>query len=648
MTAHTAASLDHPDMRRWLPAPGSADADLLSEQGTIVSRSRDLARNHGVADGALQTLTDNIIGTGLRLCATPDYRALGKDKAWAEAWSNQTEALWRNWAESRQVDAGHALSFDGLTIQMFRSAWLNGDALCLPLWLPGRFGSRFATRLMVVEADRLSNPGHKRDSKTMRGGIELDEYGAALAYWVRKSHPGDAYAGLSTDYQDWERIPATTPWGRQRVIHLHDKERAGQSRGKPSLTSVMRQFKVLGDFQNAELKAAVVNAMVAMVTESNLDPDELASLLSSSTDAGDAYRNGLSQRKTSSVDFQSGRIIPLAMGEKLSGFTPARPSENYDPFVTSVFRHIATGLNIPYELLMKDFSRTNYSSARAALIEAWRYFKGRRQWMATEWARPVYDLWLEEAIGQGLVDAPGFYEHRSAWTRCRWIGAGRGWVDPVKEAQAAQLRMQIGVSTLEAECAEQGLDWEEVIEQRATEKARLAELGLELDAPAKKAKAKGKPKDQGPDDEAEAGAGDDTPKTSPPDAAAAALKLAEADRATAAAELTRAQIAAAQAQKDLADLQARTLQEESRARLEADDEQRALQREEAQARIDAAEQAAADARAESAARLAALEAAERHAAGLRALALDAERARTDAARLDLDAARLGLEELKAG
>jgi capsid protein len=78
------------------------------------------------------------------------------------------------------------------------------------------------------------------------------------------------------------------------------------------------------------------------------------------------------------------------------------------------------------------------------------------------------------------VDAPDFYERRAAWTRCKWIGPGRGWVDPVKEAKAAQLRMQIGLSTLEDECAAQGLDWEEVLEQLAREKAKIMELGLSI------------------------------------------------------------------------------------------------------------------------------------------------------------------------
>ena len=62
----------------------------------------------------------------------------------------------------------------------------------------------------------------------------------------------------------------------------------------------------------------------------------------------------------------------------------------------------------------------------------------------------------------------------------QWIGPGRGWVDPVKEAQACQLRMEIGLSTLENECASQGLDWEEVVEQRLREKNKLRELGLDI------------------------------------------------------------------------------------------------------------------------------------------------------------------------
>ncbi|WP_156509106.1 phage portal protein, partial [Oleiphilus sp. HI0132] len=154
------------------------------------------------------------------------------------------------------------------------------------------------------------------------------------------------------------------------------------------------------------------------------------------------------------------------------------PNSAYSSFVENILRHIGTGLNLPFELLMKDFSKTNYSSARAALMEAWRYFIGRRHWLATYWAKPVYELWLEEAVNKGLIEAPGFYQNKALWCRCKWIGPGRGWIDPVKEAKASKIRLETGLSTLEDECATQGLDWEEVLEQRAREQAKMRELGL--------------------------------------------------------------------------------------------------------------------------------------------------------------------------
>ena len=77
-----------------------------------------------------------------------------------------------------------------------------------------------------------------------------------------------------------------------------------------------------------------------------------------------------------------------------------------------------------------------------------------------------------------MIDAPGFYEKRYAYTRCRFIFGGRGYVDPVKEAEAANMRMETGLSTMEDECAEQGKDYEEVLDQQQIEARMRADRGL--------------------------------------------------------------------------------------------------------------------------------------------------------------------------
>lgn len=489
-TAYMAGDKSHPDLRRWDPRPGSADADLLPEHGTIRSRSRDLARNHGVAEGAVQTYVDNILGSQLRMKSRPPWKALAKiDSRWnedyAEEWSNGVEAQWCGWAESTWCDAARMLDFHGLTVQAFRSRIVNGEALVLPQWLD-EDGASAATCLQLVEPDRLCNPFGQPERDGLRGGIETGFYGAALAYHVMKRHPGDAFFSYSQNYwgigvygiNQWERIPATTPWGRKRVIHWHEQERTGQSRGKPSLTSVLRNFKVLGDYSNAELKAAVVNAKVALTTEGILSQEQLLELLSDNADARKWYVDSLSNRGRSSTSLNDGLIVPLPLGEKIGSFTPGRPSTAFEAFVLALFRQIAAGLNIPYELLLKDFSKTNYSSARAALLEAWRFFRGVRKQVITYWCKPVYDLWFEEQVMEGRIDAPDFYQHRALYLRSKWIGDGRGWVDPLKEAEAAGERMANLITTLEDECSEQGTDWEENIEIAERIAKRMKKAGL--------------------------------------------------------------------------------------------------------------------------------------------------------------------------
>ena len=113
---------------------------------------------------------------------------------------------------------------------------------------------------------------------------------------------------------------------------------------------------------------------------------------------------------------QDGAVIPLPVGARLRSFAPGRPNVAFEAFMLAVERRIAAGMNLPYELFAKDFSRVNYSSARAALLEAWRYFHGRRRWLTTTWLRPIYELWLEEAVNAGVIDAPGFYANRYAYT----------------------------------------------------------------------------------------------------------------------------------------------------------------------------------------------------------------------------------------
>lgn len=231
-------------------------------------------------------------------------------------------------------------------------------------------------------------------------------------------------------------------------------------------------------YQRAELQAAVVNAVIAAVLETPLDGASMAELFESA----DKYQEKRAGAHGVRFGLGPGGHIPrLFMGEKLSGFNGGRPNAAFENFVTGIDRYIAKGLGQTYESYVGDFSKTNYSSARASLLETFRFVLWHRMFKTTYYVRPVYGLIMEEAVARGYIDLRGFLSSpvaRRAWLKSSWMGPGRGWVDPVKEIQAAMFRISSGLSSLRDEAAEQGKDWEELLEQIKTEREKLTELGI--------------------------------------------------------------------------------------------------------------------------------------------------------------------------
>jgi lambda family phage portal protein len=149
--------------------------------------------------------------------------------------------------------------------------------------------------------------------------------------------------------------------------------------------------------------------------------------------------------------------------------------------MAAFLQSIASTLGLSYEQLSMDFSRTNYSSARAALNEVWRSVQRRRDGFIDQVVTWIYLAFLEEALDRhiDLPDGlPDFWEAPAAWARAKWLGPARGFIDPVKEAQGSELRVRNMTSTRTREAGEQGLDFEEVLDQMADEKEEMDARGI--------------------------------------------------------------------------------------------------------------------------------------------------------------------------
>src|SRR5262249_4581012 len=148
------------------------------------------------------------------------------------------------------------------------------------LWEPDAIapgGARYATVVQVVDSDRVSNPYQMLDTHQLRGGVEVDELGAPVAYHIRRAHQNDWY-----DAQEslvWERFSRWTPWGRPIVVHTKEMGptagRGMQHRGIGLLTEVLGRFRMLNKYDTSSLQSAVLRALVGFFVKSPYDAEQI-------------------------------------------------------------------------------------------------------------------------------------------------------------------------------------------------------------------------------------------------------------------------------------------------------------------------------------------------------------------------------------
>lgn len=475
-------------MSHWRPAPQTADAALLPNLKTGNARAEDLVRNHGLASNGVQLHVDNVVGHMFRLSYKPRWRALGITEADARAFSVDVEAAFLEWAEDPVgcwADAERKRTLTMMVREVVATHATVGEAMGSAEWI-ARTGTPFRTAIKLINPHRVNNPNNQTDTNAQRGGVDVDRYGAAVGYWVQDhdlQSVGFTGVGLGNK---WRRVKRETGWGRQQFLHVFEPRSDGQTRGANEFLSVMEQLKQLGQLQQTKLQNAIVNAMYAAVIESEMDSETAMQII-----GGEADINNLQKWMSIMADYHQGadirlqgvKIPHLMPGEKLNLMTSSNADNGFAELEASIVRWIAAGLNVPYEQLAKDYSRTTYSSARASMMEGWRYYMGRRKIIAARFASMVFALWFEEALDRGELRLPrgatrDFYQAKSSWCYSEWIGSGRLQIDGLKEVKESILLIEAGLSTYEKELAKMGEDYQEVFAQQVREMAERKEAGL--------------------------------------------------------------------------------------------------------------------------------------------------------------------------
>lgn len=445
----------------WVASSTSADAELLTALRKLRDRSREQLRNNDYARGAVATIINNVVGTGISFQAQ-----VRPGKGFADKRNERIEELFDRWSKPRNCDMAERLSFHQFQRLAFRSLIESGEVFIRKHYV----GGDVPFRLELIEADRVEegfgySPQSSPTGNLIKMGMEFDRYGKVLYYYLRSFHPGDIqfHPQLVTEGRgpySLERVPAN------QIIHLFIPDRPGQSRGIPWFASSLQRIKNLEGYFEAELVAARASAAV-MGFRVTRDPD-----LMERDDRGQPVDS-----------LEPGTIKELAPGEEFVGFDPTRPNQAFEPFVRQMLRSVASNLGIDFESLSRDFSQSNYSSSRLALLQVRDTYRVLQCFFIENFLQPVLEEWMDAAVLAGKLDFIDFEQKPERYTCVRWRPRGWGWVDPWKETQASIEAINNGLSTLTSELAKQGLDIEEVLLERAKELDLAEELGVPLGMP---------------------------------------------------------------------------------------------------------------------------------------------------------------------
>lgn len=470
-----------PMMADWLALTRSADREIIPNRGPITARTRDLVRNDPIASAGVARRQNASVGRGWRLAARPNFRALGISFEASRQLGAQIEAEWKAHTNGHafECDAERRFNLGQLLRIAVAHFVMDGECLALIEYADDE-PTRYGTRLRIVDPDRLSNPRSKPDKGMMRGGVERNATGIPVRYWIREQHPADL--GVSAGRHQWNAWERFTEFGRPQVLHCVDPQRAEQTRGVSRFASALKSFRSLGKFTDATLQAATINALMVAFIKSSAGPEAVSEYLTVDDMKGfEGSREDFYDENP--VSLSGGARMPiLPFGDEIEMQSGSKDVTSFDGFTRSIIRMIATSLGVTYEELSMDYSQTNYSSARAAMVHAWAETQSLTAVIEAQLMRPFYVAFLEEAFDEGYITlpagAPDFYDAIDAYADCRWIGPGRGYVDPTKEIDAASARVELGISSKTREAADQGEDLEEIQEELAREQARERELGI--------------------------------------------------------------------------------------------------------------------------------------------------------------------------
>jgi lambda family phage portal protein len=418
----------------WRTSGSDANTEAQFAIEVLRNRARDLVRNNPYAKRAVSGIVGNTIGTGILPKARgPAGDALNK--------------LWASWANTRMIDADGRYTFSGLQALVMRSVVESGEVLVRRRRRRVTDNLPVPFQLQVLEPDFIDLA--KEEQKLPNGGwitqgIEFNAIGKRVAYWLYDEHPG----GIKWRSLSSRRVRAS------EILHIYNEDRPGQIHGITWYAPVMIRMRDFDEYEDAQLVRQKIAACFSVFVH------DLDTTVEATEDV-------------ELIEKLEPGIVEVLPGGKTISFASPPTIEDHAEYASVTLHGIASGLNVPYEMLTSDLSQVNFTSGRMGRVEFHRSIDQWQQFlMIDQFCRPVWSWFLDSAE---LLGVP------SGDTATKWTVPKREFVQPNIETEAIKKQVRSGFMTLPDAIMAHGHDPEEFLEEYAATNKKLDEHGIVLD-----------------------------------------------------------------------------------------------------------------------------------------------------------------------
>lgn len=435
----------------------SADAELEVALAKLRGRSRNLERNNPHARRYIQLMQDNIVGhSGFKLTVAARN---GNGAGTLDVPGNAIILRgYTRWATKGPVTADGMMTMVEAQRLAVRTWCRDGEVI-----IQHRQGARYRDGYAIkfIEADQLDenlNRVYPGSGNRIRMGVELDTDERPVAYHMLTTHPGEAV--WSSNGKKWVRIPAA------EITHIYVKNRPGQTRGEPPMSSIMTDLKMLAGYREAEITNRRVASAKMGFFERDKDSGPVEGVSDAEGDDGELL-----------MEVEPGKMSVLPQGYRFNNFDPNSSSTDYVGFEKQIIRSVAAGLGPSYFDLGMDLEDVSYSSIRQGALSDRDFYRGMQRFFIDRFQTVVYSKWLDSYLDFGDSGIPT-YRYQKFLDGSGFNGRGWAWVDPEKEVNAAIKAREGRLNSLHRQISENGMDFDEVVEEIAAEEAKLEQLKI--------------------------------------------------------------------------------------------------------------------------------------------------------------------------